>query len=75
MSWSRRLGLPVHRFLMPLSFASILGGTCSLMGTSTNLVVYGPGGYRFGDFARLGALLNPLVGAVALTLIPVFWPF
>nr|WP_297459577.1 SLC13 family permease [uncultured Halomonas sp.] len=41
MSWSRRLGLPVHRFLMPLSFATILGGTCSLMGTSTNLVVSG----------------------------------
>lgn len=41
MSWSRRLGLSSHRFLMPLSFASILGGTCSLLGTSTNLVVNG----------------------------------
>ncbi|MEC9482312.1 MAG: SLC13 family permease [Halomonas sp.] len=41
LSWSRRLGLSPHRFLMPLSFASILGGTCSLLGTSTNLVVHG----------------------------------
>lgn len=41
MSWSRRLDLKAHRFLIPLSFASILGGTCSLLGTSTNLVVNG----------------------------------
>ncbi|WP_136247846.1 SLC13 family permease [Halomonas borealis] len=41
LSWSRRLGLPAHRLLMPLSFASILGGTITLMGTSTNLVVHG----------------------------------
>ncbi|MBB3141900.1 SLC13 family permease [Halomonas organivorans] len=41
LGWSRRLGLPASRFLMPLSFASILGGTVSLLGTSTNLVVNG----------------------------------
>lgn len=41
LSWSRRLSLPAHRFLMPLSFASILGGTVTLFGTSTNLVVNG----------------------------------
>ncbi|SDM18382.1 TrkA-C domain-containing protein [Franzmannia pantelleriensis] len=41
ISWSRRLGMPSHRFLMPLSFASILGGTVTLFGTSTNLVVHG----------------------------------
>ncbi|MFG6176028.1 SLC13 family permease [Halomonas sp. THAF12] len=41
LGWSRRLGMPASRFLMPLSFASILGGTVSLLGTSTNLVVNG----------------------------------
>ncbi|WP_043527752.1 SLC13 family permease [Litchfieldella xinjiangensis] len=41
LSWSRRLSLPAHRFLMPMSFASILGGTVTLFGTSTNLVVNG----------------------------------
>lgn len=41
LSWSRRLPLPAHRLLMPLSFASILGGTITLFGTSTNLVVHG----------------------------------
>ena len=41
LSWSRRLPLPAHRLLMPLSFASILGGTITFFGTSTNLVVHG----------------------------------
>ncbi|MFW6344851.1 MAG: SLC13 family permease [Halomonas sp.] len=41
LSWARRLSLPAHRLLMPLSFASILGGTVTLFGTSTNLVVHG----------------------------------
>lgn len=40
-SWARARRLPVSRFLMPLSFAAILGGTVTLIGTSTNLVVSG----------------------------------
>ena len=39
--WAARNRIPVSRLLMPLSFAAILGGTCTLIGTSTNLVVYG----------------------------------
>ncbi len=39
--WARRVRLPLSRLLIPLSYASILGGTCTLFGTSTNLVVYG----------------------------------
>ena len=39
--WAGRLQVPASRFLMPLSFAAILGGMCTLIGTSTNLVVNG----------------------------------
>jgi di/tricarboxylate transporter len=39
--WSRRINVPASRLLLPLSFASILGGLCTLVGTSTNLVVAG----------------------------------
>lgn len=39
--WSQRLGLSSSRLLLPLSYATILGGTCTLIGTSTNLVVDG----------------------------------
>ncbi|MFC4424631.1 SLC13 family permease [Deinococcus navajonensis] len=38
---SRRAGIPASRVLMPLAFASILGGTVTVIGTSTNLVVSG----------------------------------
>jgi di/tricarboxylate transporter len=38
---ARRLRLPPSRLLMPLAFASILGGTCTLIGTSTNVAVSG----------------------------------
>lgn len=59
LSWSRRLSLPAHRFLMPLSFASILGGTVTLFGTSTNLVVNG--------------MLADLDPAMALGLFDIAW--
>jgi di/tricarboxylate transporter len=38
---SRRLKKPVSKFLMPLSFAAVLGGKCTLVGSSTNLAVNG----------------------------------
>ncbi len=41
LSLAYQEGEPPSRYLMPLSFAAILGGTVTLLGTSTNLVVYG----------------------------------
>lgn len=41
MDWCRKQKFAVSKVLIPLSYASILGGTCSLIGTSTNLVVAG----------------------------------
>ena len=39
--WAKQYRLPVSRLMIPLSYASILGGCCTLIGTSTNLVVNG----------------------------------
>jgi len=39
--WAKRLGVQASRLLIPLSYAAILGGTCTLIGTSTNLVIAG----------------------------------
>lgn len=40
-----------------------------------NLMVMGPGGYRFGDYWKLGLPLLLLFLVVATFLVPVFWPF
>jgi Na+/H+ antiporter NhaD/arsenite permease-like protein len=76
--WCRNLSMPVGQLLIPLSFATILGGTCTLIGTSTNLVVYGllednyPGVYNIGLFS-LGQYGVP-VALVGMTYILLFAP-
>jgi len=45
------------------------------VGYQTNLMVYGPGGYRFKDYLKLGIPLNIFVVVAGMFLIPVFWPF
>jgi di/tricarboxylate transporter len=73
--WSRRIHVPAHRLLIPLSYASIMGGTLTLIGTSTNLVVNGQyqvlsGAPGFGlfDITKVGIPLV-LVGLVYLVFV------
>jgi len=40
-AWSRKIGIPASKLMIPLSYSAILGGTLTLIGTSTNLVVNG----------------------------------
>lgn len=54
---AKTLGLSPRRFLMPLSYIAILGGCCTLIGTSTNLLV--------ADMARLGG--QPVFGLFEIT--------
>ena len=44
-------------------------------GYQTNLMVYGPGGYQFTDYLRIGLPLNFIVMAVVVTLAPFVWGF
>ena len=41
----------------------------------THLLVYGPGGYRFTDFVKVGIPLNLICATIAITVIPRIWPF
>jgi di/tricarboxylate transporter len=45
------------------------------VGYQTNTMVYGPGGYRYLDYTRLGAPLTALVVATILVMVPLVWPF
>ncbi len=47
----------------------------SPIGYQTNLLVYGPGSYRFADYLKLGIPLNLMVIAMGAIFIPLFWPF
>ena len=61
----------------PFVIAIMMAGSASFatpIGYQTNLMVYGPGGYRFGDFLRIGVPMNILVGLIAIGLIPLIWP-
>ena len=61
----------------PFAIAVAVGCSASFLtpfGYQTNLMIYGPGGYRFTDFMRLGAPLTVIVVAGVVTLVPLVWP-
>lgn len=62
----------------PFLIAVAVGASCDFLtpfGHHNNTIIMGPGGYRFGDFARMGAPLEALVIVVSLAVIPIVWPF
>ncbi|MGL5229041.1 MAG: SLC13 family permease [Bacteroidales bacterium] len=69
--WSEHINMPATKFLIPLSYATILGGVCTLIGTSTNLVVNGmivDQGFRSLGLFELGKVGLPItfVGLIYL---------
>jgi di/tricarboxylate transporter len=64
--------------LMPFVIAIMIGGSASFatpLGYQTNLMVYGPGGYRFADFLRIGVPMNIVIGITTVLLTPLVFPF
>jgi di/tricarboxylate transporter len=62
----------------PFLMAVAIGASCAFLtpiGHQNNLLVMGPGGYRFGDYWRMGLPLEILILAVSLPFLVIFWPF
>ena len=63
---------------MPFLVAIMIAASCGFatpIGYQTNLMVYGPGGYRWADYIRFGVPLSLLVGVAAVFILPAVWPF
>ena len=61
----------------PLVVAIMIAASASFatpIGYQTNTLVYGPGGYSFQDFLKIGIPLNIFIGIISSALIPFFWP-
>ena len=70
---ARGLGASPDPFLLAVA----IGASCAFLtpiGHQSNTLVMGPGGYHFGDYWRMGLLLEVIIVAAALPLLVTFWP-
>ncbi len=61
----------------PLVVAVMVAASCAFatpIGYQTNTLIYGPGGYRFTDFMRIGVPLNVSMAVIVSLIIPLIWP-
>jgi di/tricarboxylate transporter len=73
ISTAAQLGAGTRAFAVAVAFAAS-ASFLTPIAYQTNTMVYGPGGYRFGDYARLGLPLTVLVVVVTVVVVPLFWP-
>ena len=61
----------------PFVMATVLAASTSFLmpvGHQVNVIIYGPGGYRFSDYARVGIWLNLIILGLVVTVLPMIWP-
>ena len=71
---ARNLNVNVMPFVIVVMMAAS-AGFATPIGYQTNLMVYGPGGYRFSDYGKIGVPLDILIGIVTVVLAPIIRPF
>jgi di/tricarboxylate transporter len=76
IAWQTAADLGVNP--LPFVMAICVAASCGFatpMGYQTNLMIYGPGGYKFSDYLRFGGPLNLIIMVVTIILAPLIWPF
>lgn len=69
-----RLGVDPQPFAIAVMVAAA-ASFATPIGYQTNLMVFGPGGYRYSDFVRIGLPLSLIVWGLTILIIPEVWPF
>ena len=74
MAGTNQIGIDPRPFIFAVCFAAS-ASFITPVGYQTNLMVYGPGGYKFSDFIKVGMPLSIIFWLLAILLIPIIWPF
>ena len=69
---AQALDRPPEPYVVSVAMASVVAFLTPI-GHHGNLLIYGPGGYRFSDFIRVGAPLTALAAAIVVVLAPLLW--
>jgi di/tricarboxylate transporter len=70
--------LGINANVLTFTMAVVIGAATSFItpvGHKANVLVFGPGGYKFSDYPRVGILLTIFLFIVSMIFIPLFWPF
>jgi di/tricarboxylate transporter len=74
INMAERMDVSADPFLMAVAIGSAVGMVTPI-GHQSSTLVWGPGGYRFSDYFRLGFITEVLIAATAIPLLRWFWPF
>lgn len=74
LATSQHLGSNFLPFAVTIMIAASVSFATPI-GYQTNLMVYGPGGYRFSDYIKIGTPLTFLIGVLTVFIVPMVWPF
>jgi di/tricarboxylate transporter len=74
LATAQKLGVSYLPFVIAVMMAAS-AGFATPIGYQTNLMVYGPGGYRFSDYVKVGVPLDLLIMAITVALAPFVFPF
>ena len=72
------IALDINVNVLTFVMAVVIGAATSFMtpvGHKANVLVFGPGGYKFFDYTRVGILLTVSLFVVSMIFLPIFWPF
>lgn len=72
------IALGINANILTFVMAVVIGAATSFItpvGHKANVLVFGPGGYKFFDYARVGILLTVFLFVVSMIFLPIFWPY